>query len=405
MDSTSSPQFYQCKYGRVRLLAVDNYPDWSTSLINFLKADRTWKIIQGTEEPPTPPAPALQSGPSHELPQDETVAAQEMYKEKQEDYESRAAKACSMILSSVSLSFQQFIYAMTDPKQMWTTLKTQLDSINANAGPYILRAQFYKEKHTGTGPISAFFAKLMQYQTRLASTDFKIQDIDLISYILSYSTLPTKFESTVEVLRLQPNTNWSALTQILINKEVQMNTLSPEDYTTTAMVSNSKFRKNQKPKQNSKHKRSAQDPKTDSKSKDKEAMQCYYCCKRGHKATDCKLRERARKARRHEQKDNQKKTSKDDAAAATANVAVATIADAQIWACYTSIPTAEDDCSFQKAWHLDSGATDYICNDKSAFLRIRRLPKPIQVRIGDNSIVPAVGIGTVLLSTTGKKQY
>ena len=107
-----------------------------------------------------------------------------------------------MILSSVSSPFQQFIYAMTDPKQMWTTLKTQLDFINANAGPYILQAQFYKEKHTGTRPISAFFAKLMQYQTRLASMDFKIQDIDLISHILLYSTLPTKFESTVKVLWL-----------------------------------------------------------------------------------------------------------------------------------------------------------------------------------------------------------
>jgi len=59
---------------------------------------------------------------------------------------------------------------------------------------------------------------------------------------------------------------------------------------------------------------------------------------------------------------------------------------------------------FQKAWHLDSGATDHICNDKSAFLEIRRLSKPIQVWIGDNSIVPATGIGSVLLSTTGKKQ-
>jgi hypothetical protein len=29
-----------------------------------------------------------------------------------------------MILSSVSPSFQQFIYAITDPRQMWTTLKT-----------------------------------------------------------------------------------------------------------------------------------------------------------------------------------------------------------------------------------------------------------------------------------------
>ena len=212
VDSTSSPQFYQCKYGRVRLLAVDNYPDWSTSLTNFLKADCTWKIVQGIETPPTLPVLAPQAGPSRargrpeQHNEAEITAARESYNEKQEDYKSRSAKACSIILSSVSLSFQQFIYAMTDPKQMWMTLKTQLDSMNANAGPYILRAQFFREKHT-TGPVSAFFAKLMQYQTRLASTDFKLQDIDLISHVLSYGTLPQKFESTVEVLHLQQNTN------------------------------------------------------------------------------------------------------------------------------------------------------------------------------------------------------
>jgi hypothetical protein len=332
MDSTSSPQFYQCKYGRVRLLAVDNYPDWSTTLTNFLKADRTWKIVQGIETQPTPPTP--QSGPSSRVrsrqePQNEAenVAAQATYEEKQEDYESRAAKACSMILSSVSPSYQQFIYAMTDPKQMWTTLKTQLDSMNANAGPYILRAQFFREKHI-SGLVSAFFAKLMQYQTRLGSTDFKLQDIDLISHVLSYGTLPQKFESTVEVLRLQPNTSWSALTQILINKEVQMNTLSEKPTTTTttttALVSNSKSRRNQgqgrKPK-HSRRKRSSQsrnqessdnsdsddNPKAGSKSKSKDkdsSMQCYYCCKPGHRITECKLQERARKLRNYYPKDS-----------------------------------------------------------------------------------------------------
>jgi hypothetical protein len=82
LDSTSSSlQFYQCKYGRVRLLAVDNYPDWSTTLSNFLKADHTWKIVQGIEKPPQDEA--------------EIKVAQEAYEEKQEDYESRSAKACS----------------------------------------------------------------------------------------------------------------------------------------------------------------------------------------------------------------------------------------------------------------------------------------------------------------------
>ncbi|MCJ1360619.1 MAG: hypothetical protein MMC33_010627, partial [Icmadophila ericetorum] len=242
MDITSSPQFYQCKYGRVHLLAADNYPNWSTTLTNFLKADRTWKIVQGIEQLPTrPPTPAPQSGPSRGRPrqepqdEDEIAEAQQAYEEKLEDYESGAAKACSMILSSVSSSFQQFIYAMTDPRQMWTTLKTQLDSMNANAGPYILRAQFFKEKYTSTGPISVFFAKLMQYQARLVSTSFKLQDIDLISHVLSFGTLPSTFDSTVEVLRLQSQTNWSALTQILINKEIQMSTVSSEGQPATAM--------------------------------------------------------------------------------------------------------------------------------------------------------------------------
>lgn len=426
MDSTPSPQFYQCKYGRVRLLAVENYPDWSTSLTNFLKADRTWKIVQGIETPPTPPAP--QAGPSRARGRSETqdeafAAAHESYNEKQEDYESRSAKACSMILSSVSSSFQQFIYAMTDPRQMWTTLKTQLDSMNANAGPYILRAQFFREKYT-TGPISAFFAKLMQYQTRLSSTDFKIQDIDLISHILSYGTLPPRFDSTAEVLRLQPNTNWSALTQILINKEIQMNTLSENPNITTtssAMVSNSNFRRNQG--QNRKHskKRSygsrnqensddsdSDNPrKPSSKSKDKDnSVQCYYCCKRGHKVPDCKLRNRANKIR-NRQKGNTKKTSTDEAAVNTAIASTEkepTISDASIWACYTTIRTKSSDTIFQNAWHLDSGATDHICNNKNAFLKIQRLLKPIQVRIGDNSVVPAIGIGTVLLTVSEKQQ-
>jgi hypothetical protein len=62
----------------VRLLAIDNYPDWSTTSTNFLKADRTWKIIQGIEKLPTPPALAPQSEPlsrtrSQEPSEDELV--------------------------------------------------------------------------------------------------------------------------------------------------------------------------------------------------------------------------------------------------------------------------------------------------------------------------------------------
>jgi hypothetical protein len=400
MDSTPSPHYYQCKFGRVQLLTADNYADWSTSLINFLKADRTWKIVQGIET--SPPTPQNDNG--------ETYNTQSEYEESLEVFESKAAKACSMILSSVSPSFQQFIYAMTDPMQMWTTLKSQLDSMNANAGPYILRAQFFKEKFNGTGPISAFFAKLLQYQTRLASTAYKIQDIDIISHVLSFGTLPTKFESTVEILRLQPNTEIPTLTQILVNKEIQLNTLSPLETPNTAMVAlrphknqpkkgkrNDKRRNNRWPPQrknnNDDSDSDSLDLRSNSAASDK-SIQCYYCCKIGHRASDCRLKKRAREIQQRSKKNNSnRRTTKDYAAA--------NIADATVLACYTSLaPAKKKDPYFSKAWHIDSGASDHICNNKNAFLKLQLLVTPIQVRIGDNSTVPAIGTGSVLLSTT-----
>jgi len=232
--------------------------------------------------------------------------------------------------------------------------------MNANASHYILRAQFFREKHS-TGLISAFFAKLMQYQTRLLSTDFKIQDIDLISHVLSYGTLPPRFDSTIKVLRLQPNTSWSALTQILINKEIQISTI-PENpnitTTSTAMVSNSSSssRRDQNQGQRQRHLKkqtsgsrnqesndsnSDDTHKASSKSKDSD-IQCYYCCKHSHKVTDCRLQAQAKKIRA--QKVHSKKTPKPDA---TTNIAITegtepTIADAKLWACYTTIPLVPD---------------------------------------------------------------
>ena len=95
---------------------------------------------------------------------------------------------------------------------MWKTLKEQLDTINANAGPFIFRAQFFNEKHTGDGPISAFFMKLKCYQTWLLCTTFKLPDVELISHVLSFGTLPDKFNLTLEILRLQTDLTWTALT-------------------------------------------------------------------------------------------------------------------------------------------------------------------------------------------------
>ena len=149
--SANSPQYYQCKYGRVELLNDENYPDWSTILIFFFTADNTWNIVRGTEV--APPA----------LPDNASAAHYVAYNEALREFQARSARACAMILSSLSITYKRYVFGKTNPKDMWDTLTGQLDSLTSNSGPFIRRDQFLNEKHTGKGPISAFFAKLLQY--------------------------------------------------------------------------------------------------------------------------------------------------------------------------------------------------------------------------------------------------
>jgi hypothetical protein len=89
---------------------------------------------------------------------------------------------------------------------MWDTLKNQLDSLTSNSGLFIRRDQFLNERHTGKGPISAFFAKLQKYQAQLASTTLPISDFELMSHVLKGDTLDLRFKTTVKTLRLQLGT-------------------------------------------------------------------------------------------------------------------------------------------------------------------------------------------------------
>ena len=127
-----------------------------------------------------------------------------------------------MITSSSTVTYKRYVFGKTNPKDMWDTLKQQLDSLTSNSGPFIRRDQFLNEKHTRKGPISAFFAKLLQYQTQLANTKLPITDFELMSHVLKGDTLDSRFKSIVKTLRLQLGTlTWNSLTQVLINEDIQ----------------------------------------------------------------------------------------------------------------------------------------------------------------------------------------
>src|SRR5579871_2876647 len=150
--STKTPEYYKCQYGKVELLDFENYPVWESTVKLFLIADKTWSIVAGTEHAP------------RAVPANANPARRAEYNTQLLDFQARAARSCAMIISSVSAAYKQFINGKEDPKVMWDTLKERLDSLKSNSGPFIRRDQFLNEKFDGKGPISAFFAKLQQYQ-------------------------------------------------------------------------------------------------------------------------------------------------------------------------------------------------------------------------------------------------
>ena len=239
--SANSLQFYQCKYSQVELLNDENYPDWSDTLTFFLTADSTQKIVQGIDTAPL------------ELLANASATCCAAYNKALQEFEVRSAKACAMILLSLSVTYKRYVFGKTNLKDMQDTLKGQLDSLKSNSRPFIRQDQFLNEKHTGKGPISAFFAKLQQYQTQLANTRLPITDFELMLYVLKGDTLDSRFKSIVKTLQLQLDTlTQNSLTQILINKDIQqaadVATKATATANATALLSNSRKSNKQKNK-------------------------------------------------------------------------------------------------------------------------------------------------------------
>jgi hypothetical protein len=423
--SIKTCEYYKCQYGRVELLNDENYPDWSNTVKFFLTADKTWSIVVGTEVAPrAPPANAA-------------VARREEYRTLLLEFQARSAKACSMIISSVSSSYKQFLFGKTNPKDMWDTLKRQLDSLTSNSGPFIRRDQFLNERHSGKVPISTFFAKLQQYQAQLASTRLPISDFELMSHVLKGDTLDSRFKATVKTLRLQLDTlTWNNLTQILINEDLQQAADAVTKANASALISNSNSKKpfkgkgrskgQDKSNQQSDSKRSNRgrnsnrssrkrnrSPSLDSgsesdndhrrhkrarhsKRNSSNDITCYYCLKKGHVAPDCRTKKKAEELQQQRQRQS---------GGSNANItnsheeprAYPHISDSTVLACTTL--TATRNLDYQHSWHLDSGATDHIANDRKTFTQIRRLATPIGIRLGDDKVIWAYEKGTVRFQT------
>src|SRR5439155_24907687 len=97
-------------------------------------------------------------------------------------------------------------------------------------------------------------------------------------------------------------------------------------------------------------------------------IHCFYCCRWGYKKSNCLTKKWAQKIKaRNGNFSTTRFIQVDSNPESTGN-----IADAAGLACCMILKGSRNCINF-KAWHIDSGASDYISNQRSAFIDIRCL--------------------------------
>ena len=147
------------------------------------------------------------------------------YKKELKEYSGAVARACLMILSSVTDNMKRSILTMTDPQLMWKTLQSH-HRLRDDSGACTVRNQFIQEKCT-SGSMATFLANLKNYQSQLQGTEYELREIDLIAHTFSPGVLPSTYATAIEYLKQDPKLDWRHLETTLYWKERKVNIENP----------------------------------------------------------------------------------------------------------------------------------------------------------------------------------
>ena len=115
-------------------------------------------------------------------------------------------------------------------------------------------------------------------------------------------------------------------------------------------------------------------------------VKCWYCTEEGHVERDCQLKTKATTLRDTWKSAKEKKKSmqvKEEAAA--------------VYASAQALVSTTSRIANDHEWIVDSGASHHISGYLNLFRNLKRLAKPIQICLADNTVVPATYIGRIRL--------
>ncbi|RPB03554.1 hypothetical protein L873DRAFT_1625154, partial [Choiromyces venosus 120613-1] len=106
------------------------------------------------------------------------------------------------IFVSCTPEIQEYLSGLDEPADMWDRLREKLDTAASRAGQTMIARQFNQSKPEPNQPIQRYLSRLLQFRRRLAGTEQAISDEAFSLHLIS--TLPTTFNSSVDIVLYQP---------------------------------------------------------------------------------------------------------------------------------------------------------------------------------------------------------
>jgi len=199
--SSYEPTFNKSRWGDIPKLTHTNYDKWKDDIILVLSAMRAYAIITRDDPEPQP------LDFNHDYNYD--------------DWKAKEAEAASMIRLCCSAEVRRIVKGMRNPREMWNTLETSLDTAGSYIGRQDIIRQFRACRPKEDESLKAYFTKFSNYRSQLDHTDDTITDRDFRTQI--FTSLPSQYAMILMVLKYR---------RPLPTPEEAMHDLLQEDTTT-----------------------------------------------------------------------------------------------------------------------------------------------------------------------------
>ena len=330
---------------RVDKLNGTNYHNWKFNVRMLLTGKDLWEIVEGTETV-----------------SDEASDAEVKKFRKRENW------ALSIICLSVSTNLQIYVRNAKTPKDAWKCLADHFEEKSLSK-KIMYRRKLYSCRLEKGVTMEHHVNNLTTISEHLEALDDAVQEKDLVMILISslsedYNNLITALESVKET-----ELTWTYVRERVIaeydrKKGSVVKKLSKDvDALYLDKCQRDKGNGSNKFKKNGK--------------KDISHIKCHFCKEKGHFIKDCPIKKN-------------KKIDKEQSNYCEGNVEEEQKDFVDEFALQVSGSNVD-----ASEWYLDSGCSQHMTCVKGDYVTYEKLESPIDVRLADKSVVPAIGQGNV----------